>query len=204
MEIVIARWSRLGALRVFLEASVALFVGLAVWNLVLGSSGGQTTVSNPLWIQFSNSPTKTVLRGITFPALETLFWQALFFQSFARLGFSRWVPLLLSAILFATLLHWQRGVLPVLEAFWFWLILGLVYASQRIRSFWRAFALTTTVHWGPILFLAFAPLIVRDVPKPALALQSTNHDIERTTSFVASGSPGRGDVHADAKQCCWS
>jgi hypothetical protein len=102
---------------VFVEASVALFVGLAALNLALSTSGERTSAINPLSEQLADSPTETVLRIVAFPALETLFWQALFFEGFARLGLSRWVPLLLSALLFAVVLHWQRGGSAMVGAF---------------------------------------------------------------------------------------
>ena len=159
VEILLKRWGRLAAWRVFVEASVALLVGLLCFNLALSTSGGRTSAINPLSEQLADSPIETVLRLVALPALETLFWQALFFEGFARLGLPRWVPLLLSALLFAVVLHWQRGASAMVGAFWFWLVLGLVYASQLVRSFWRAFALTTAVHWVPPLFLLVAPLL---------------------------------------------
>jgi hypothetical protein len=161
VQVVLKRWGRLGAWRVFVEASVAVFVGLYGFNLALSTSGGRTSAIDSLSEQLADSPIETVLRFVAFPALETLFWQALFFEGFARLGLPRWVPLLLSALLFAVVLHWQRGASAMVGAFWFWLVLGLVYASQRVRSFWRAFALTTAVHWGPLLFLLVASLAVK-------------------------------------------
>jgi hypothetical protein len=156
VNLIIERWARLSAWRVFAEANAALFVGLAGFNLALSSPRLGSGVLNPMTAMLQADPIETLMRCVVFPAAETLVWQAAFVDGFARLRAPRWVPLLLSATLFAVALHWQRGISSMTGAFWFWLVLGLVYASQRARSFWRAFALTTAVHWMPILFMLLA------------------------------------------------
>ena len=153
MTLIVNRWSNFPAWRVFAEANVALFIGLVGFSLALSSLRTGAAALNPLAAPLHAEPTETLLRCLLLPAVETLVWQAAFFDGCTRLGVSRWVPLLLSATLFAVALHWQRGASAMVGAFWFWLVLGLVYASQRVRSFRRAFALTTAVHWVPILFL---------------------------------------------------
>jgi hypothetical protein len=174
------------AWQVYVLAIIAIFVGLVTYGMTLDSSkpsAGHDVLAN----EFAADPLHTALKCLGVPALETLLWQVLFIDGAGRLRLARWLPIVLSALGFAVAVHWHMGLLAKLNAFWFFLVLGTVYSSQRPTSFARAFSLTVLVHWTLLIVVVAGPFVASS---PNESIEAPTHRTGReTTSSEATCGP---------------
>lgn len=140
----LAAWyARLPAMGAWAISLAILFVGLLLLGLLQGPGirpNVQSLKSD--WLQ---APWRLLAAVVIMPILETLAFQALFLDGFARLTSASWPWVFVSAMAFSLGLHYQAGWFPMLVAGWGGLVFSATYLGQRDRSFVRAFAVTSGV-----------------------------------------------------------
>lgn len=149
-------WRQTSAFFVILEGSVLAFAGMLLSSKLL--SVGTPYTGNEVLPMLDQSIGMTLLRFVLIPPVETFTWQIVPIYISRKVGLNSWIAVALSALLFAAALHWSRGVGAMVSAFWFWLVIGTVAASQRELR--RGYLLATFVHYAPVFFLLAISLLV--------------------------------------------
>ena len=120
-----------------------LIVGLVLLGLLRGP--GVSPNMETLKSDWSHTPWRVAAAALIIPVVETLVFQAVFLDGFARLTRARWPWVFVSALAFSLGLHYRAGWFPMLVAGWGGLVFSATYLGQRDRSFVRAFAVTSCV-----------------------------------------------------------
>ena len=133
-----AWYGRLPAIAAWAVSVAALILGLALLAPLGGP--GDDMKAQSLAADWSQRPLFFAAILLLMPILETLVFQTLFLDGFARLTRARWPWVFVSAMAFSVGLHYRAGWFPMLVSGWIGLVFSATYLGQRDRSFVRAFA----------------------------------------------------------------
>jgi hypothetical protein len=135
-----AWYARLPAVGAWAVSLAILFVGILLLGFLQDSDANPKAQS--LQSAWAQAPWVVIASVALVPILETLAFQTLFLDGFARLTRARWPWVIVSALTFSVGVHYRAGWFPMLVSAWVGLVFSATYLGQRDRSFARAFAVT--------------------------------------------------------------
>ena len=140
----VAWYARLPAMGAWAVSLAILFAGILLLGLLLQGPDANSKAQS-LQSAWAQAPWVMIASVVLVPILQTLVFQVVFLDGFARLTRARWPWVIVSALTFSIGVHYRAGWFSMLASAWVGLVFSATYFGQRVSSFARAFAVTASL-----------------------------------------------------------